>query len=55
MKQYRLKLFHEHKTEWSDWRNIDIPFKDKDILIQFNEPLTVEESKEFFKNYVDKV
>lgn len=52
MKQYRLRLFHPDVTEWIEWRNIDVPFKDKDILtIQFNEPLTVEEAKEFFKHY----
>lgn len=53
MKQYRLRLFHKNKTEWIEWRNITVPFEDKDILtIQFNEPLTVEEAKEFFKHYV---
>lgn len=56
MKQYRMRLFHAHKTEWIEWRNIDVPFNDKDILtIQFNEPLTIEESREFFKHYVEKV
>lgn len=56
MKQYRMRLFHAHKTEWIEWRNIDVPFNDKDILtIQFNEPLTIEESREFFKTYLEKV
>lgn len=56
MKQYRLRLFHKSSTEWIAWRNIDVPFEDKDILtIQFNEPLTIEESKEFFKTYVEKL
>ena len=52
MKKYRMRLFHANKTEWTEWRNINVPFADKDILtIQFNEPLTVQEAKEFFKNY----
>ncbi len=52
MKQYRLKLFHPKETVWTHWRNLDQRPKEKDILtIQFNEPLTVEESKEFFKHY----
>lgn len=56
MKQYRLRLFHKSSTIWSEWRSITVPFEDKDILtIQFNEPLTVEESKEFFKTYVEKL
>lgn len=56
MKQYRLRLFHESKTGWTEWRNINTPFKDKDVLtVQFNEPLTYEESEAFFKNYLEKV
>lgn len=56
MKQYRLHLFNKSSTEWIEWRNINVPFENKDILIiQFNEPLTIEESKEFFKTYVEKV
>ena len=52
MKQYRMRLFHKEHTEWIEWRDINVPFDDKDILtIQFNEPLTIEEAKEFFKNY----
>lgn len=52
MKLYRLRLFHENKIEWTEWRNIDAPFKDKDVFtIQFSEPLTIEETKEFFKTY----
>lgn len=53
MKQYRLRLFHPSKTVWTEWRNITISFEDKDILtIQFTEPLTIKEAKEFFKHYV---
>lgn len=52
MKQYRLRLFHPTKTIWTEWRNVDVPFKEKDILtIQFNEPLTVLESKDLFTHY----
>lgn len=52
MKQYRLRLLHKNKTEWTEWRDITIPIEDKDILkIEFNEPLTLEESREFFKHY----
>lgn len=52
MKQYRLRLYHVSNTEWTEWRAITTPFHDKDILtIQFDQPLTLEESKEFFKHY----
>lgn len=52
MKQYRLRLFHKNKTEWTEWKSITLPIIATDILtIQFNEPLTIEEAKEFFKYY----
>jgi len=53
MKQYRLKVSDKKfNHKWTEWRNVDIPFGDADILtIQFNEPLTVEEAKDFFKHY----
>jgi hypothetical protein len=52
MKQYRIKT----PKGWSIWVTINNPIsnlaKNADILtIQFNEPLTVEEAKEFFKHY----
>lgn len=48
MKQYRIKT----PKGWSDWLLIKVPITNTDILtIQFNEPLTLEESKEFFKHY----
>lgn len=53
MKQYRLKVTDKKfNHKWTEWRNLDIPFGDADILtIQFNEPLTIEEAKDFFKHY----
>lgn len=52
MKQYRLRLFHKDRTVWTEWRELDIPFGDKDILtVQFNEPLTMAEAMLLFKNY----
>lgn len=52
MKQYRIKT----SRDWSEWRKLAEPLYQIDILtIQFNEPLAVEEVKEFFKHYVDKV
>lgn len=48
MKQYRIRT----SKGWSVWVPISLPIKSGDILtIQFNEALTVEETKEFFKHY----
>lgn len=52
MKEYRIKT----PKGWSAWKSINTPVKNGDVLtIQFNEPLTVEESKEFFKHYEVKL
>lgn len=53
MKQYRIKR-EGQLPQWSEWRNLNVQLKDHNILtVQFNEPLTVEESEEFFKHFKD--
>lgn len=56
MKQYRIKTLNNEQTSWSKWYGLEVPLKDHDILtVQFTEALTVEESKEFFKHFVEGV
>ena len=52
-KEYRVRSAKSvNGMLWSEWRSLDVPLKDHDIMtIQFNEALTVEESEKFFKNY----
>ena len=55
-KLYRLRLFHKNKTEWTEWRELCMPFKvtDTDILhVNFTEPLTYDEAKKFFNGWVN--
>jgi len=57
MKQYRIRTeTKDNTTHWSEWRSLNTPLKDHDILtVQFNEALTVKESTEFFKHFIDVV
>jgi hypothetical protein len=55
MKQYRIRTETRDDTvHWSEWRKLSEPLNDHEILtVQFNEALTVKESEEFFKHFVD--
>lgn len=57
MKQYRIRTDHNGSSFiWSEWHNLDVPLTDNSILtIQFSEALTVEESKEFFKHFMEEL
>lgn len=55
MKQYRIRV-EGRIPQWSDWMKLDVPLKDHNILtIQFDQALTVDESKEFFKHFMEQV
>ena len=60
MKQYRIKyaelpicqLQSYQQTKWSEWRSIAHPPVEENILmIEFRQAMTVQEAKDFFKNY----
>jgi len=53
VKRYRVQYADKERfAEWSEWRNIDEPPKESDILsIYIEEEITIEEYNKFMENF----